>query len=54
MFWGTITQSSPRQVPHLPQCSYGLDSYWNTTALFLVKDSKNKKTLERSGYAYKT
>jgi len=24
MFCGSITESLPRQVPHLPQCSYGL------------------------------
>jgi len=24
MFCGIITESSPKQVPHLSQCSYGL------------------------------
>jgi len=26
MFYGRIPERLPRQVPHLPQCSYGLDS----------------------------
>jgi len=24
MFCGSVTESLPRQVPHLPYCSYGL------------------------------
>jgi len=27
MFFGSISESLPRQVPHLPQCSYGQDLY---------------------------
>ena len=38
MFCGSITESLLRQVPHLPQCSYGLD---NALSIY---QNKNRKT----------
>jgi len=44
MFCGSITGSSPRQVPHLPQCGYGLQA--TTESLFLAKlSSSNVKAV---------
>jgi len=35
-FFGSVTESLPRQVPHLLQCSYGLAIYLPTSWFSLL------------------
>jgi len=49
MFCGSITESLPRQVPHLTQCSYGLVD--NGLSIY---QNKYHKTTFLAYYAYPT
>ena len=44
MFCGNITENLPWQVPHLPQCSYGLGH----TLLYSVEDFEMGETVEEN------
>jgi len=48
MFCGSITESLPRQVPYLLQCSYGLDNGLG------IYQNKYRKTTFLAYYAYPT
>jgi len=48
MFCGSITESLPRQAPHLLQCSYGLDNGLS------IYQNKCRKTTFLAYHAYPT
>jgi len=48
MFCGSITESLPRQVPHLPQCNYNLDNGLS------IYQNKYRKTTFLTYLAYPT